>query len=125
MSAAAAAVQIKVLIVEDDEATCDVFSRLLKRHGIAFDCATTVGEALIKLEQDNAPTAMLLDINLPDANGSLLLRRIRRDNLPIKVAIVTGIAEPTRYHDLLEIPPDVILAKPVNLGQLIQWVEAK
>jgi DNA-binding response OmpR family regulator len=121
----AAAVQMKVLIVEDDASTCEVFTRLLQRHGIAFDCAKTVGEALLKLEEYNAPSAMILDINLPDASGSVLLRRIRRDNLPIKVAIVTGIADPTRYGDLLEIPPDVILAKPVNLGQLIQWVEAK
>jgi DNA-binding response OmpR family regulator len=121
---AAAAVQVKVLIVEDDPSTCEVFSRVLQRHGIAYDCATSVGEALLKLEEDNTPSAMILDINLPDANGSLLIRRIRRDNLPTKVAIVTGVADVSLYEDLLEIPPDALFHKPVNILQLVRWVQS-
>ena len=40
----AAAVDLKVLIVEDDPSTCDMMVRLMTRHGIASECATTVGE---------------------------------------------------------------------------------
>jgi DNA-binding response OmpR family regulator len=123
MAAAAASLQIKVLIVEDDPSACDMLVRAMNRHGIAADCATTVGEALLKLEQTNTPSAMILDINLPDANGSVLIRRIRRENLETKVAIVTGVRDIEIYSDLLEIPPDAIFSKPVNLAALIRWVQ--
>jgi DNA-binding NarL/FixJ family response regulator len=66
---------------------------------------------------------MILDINLPDANGSVLIRRIRRENLETKVAIVTGVRDIEIYSDLLEIPPDAIFSKPVNLAALIRWVQ--
>ena len=119
----AAAVDLKVLIVEDDPSTCDMMVRLMTRHGIASECATTVGEALLKLEQSNSPSALILDINLPDANGSLLIRRIRREDLPIKVAVVTGVSDPSIYEDLLQIPPDRLFQKPVNFAQLVKWVQ--
>src|SRR5207302_11437415 len=102
MAAAAAAIQTRVLIVEDDASTCDMIQNALKRRKIASDCASCVGYALMILERDTVPSALILDINLPDANGSLLIRRIRREELPIKIAIVTGIKDAMAYEDLLE-----------------------
>lgn len=122
MSAAAAAVQTRVLIVEDDPSTCDMLQRACARRKIPCDCAMTVGEALVLLERETSPSHLILDINLPDANGSLLIRRIRREQLHTNIAIVTGVADPSVYEHLLERPHDTLLPKPIRLNELFDWL---
>lgn len=110
------------MIVEDDESTREFLARALAKHQIACVQAATVGEALIRLEELPAPDALILDMMLPDAKGTVLLRRIRRDDLPIRVAVVTGAADHSQFAELLRSPPDAIFGKPLALAALIAWL---
>ena len=120
--AAAAATAVRALVVEDDPDSCDALVAALNAHGFDTECARTVGEALVKLERGLTPAAVIVDMKLPDASGGLLLRRIHRDGLPTKVAVVTGMPDPATHPDLVRFPPDRVFTKPLNFAKLIEWL---
>jgi DNA-binding response OmpR family regulator len=116
-----AATQTVTLIVEDDASTREFLVRARERNGIGTVQAASVGEALVALEREPHPSSVVLDLMLPDANGVVILRRIRRNEAPIRVAVVTGMADPTAFFDALKLAPDKIFKKPLKLGELIEW----
>jgi DNA-binding response OmpR family regulator len=112
----------QVLIVEDDESTREFMALALAKHQIESVQASSVGEALMRLEQPPVPETLILDLMLPDAKGTVLLRRIRRDGLSIRVAVVTGAPDHILFSELLRIPPDTVFRKPLDLAALIAWL---
>src|SRR5688572_1187258 len=112
------------LIIEDDPASADFIARALTRKGCRHEIVGTAGSALIKLEDDNPPNTLILDLRLPDAIGTLVLRRVRRDNRTVKVAVVTGVSDLSQYPDLLRYPPDAIFSKPIDLTKLMKWMQS-
>ena len=79
---------------------------------------------MVRLEQGPVPDFIVLDMKLPDANGGVLLRYVRRNNLALKVVVVTGASEPWILSDLQKFPPDHVLTKPVQLPELVAWLNA-
>jgi DNA-binding response OmpR family regulator len=120
--AAAAATAVRALVVEDDPDACDALITALNMRGFDTECARTVGEALVKLERGIIPAAIIVDLRLPDASGGLLLRRIHRERLPTRVAVVTGVPDPMSHPDLIRFPPDRVFTKPLDFAALIEWL---
>jgi PAS domain S-box-containing protein len=58
-----------VLLVEDDEALAEVVATLLTDEGLSVVRATSAAEA-IQRGQEFSPDAIVLDVRLPDGNGS-------------------------------------------------------
>src|ERR1051325_2583629 len=106
----------RALIVEDDPISRRALSRLLEEAGHEVDSAQTISEAMQKI--DSAPVCVILDLMLPDGNGIAVLKRIRQGQLPIRVAVATGIYDPVLFAEMKELKPDVIFMKPLNLGQV-------
>ena len=120
--AAAAATAVRALVVEDDPDACDALVTALNLRGFDTECARTVGEALVKLERGMTPAAIIVDLRLPDASGGLLLRRVHREQLPTRVAVVTGLPDPMSHPDLIRFPPDRVVTKPRDFAALIAWL---
>src|SRR5688500_9841276 len=118
----AAVASFHVLIVEDDPSSSEFVQSALQRAGFESDVAATVSEALLHVEQD-WPQAVILDLRLPDADGTVLLRRLKRDRRKTRVAVVTGVADLSGYVDVMHFPPDLLLPKPVNLRKLLKWLD--
>jgi len=69
-------VQIRCLIVDDNQPFLDAARLLLKREGVAVvGVATTSAEAL-RLEEELQPDVVLVDIRLGDESGFELARRL-------------------------------------------------
>ena len=77
-----------LLVVEDDESSRTVWKIIFSRRGWNVALASTVAEGLAML--DPAPDFLILDLSLPDGNGSAILQRIREANLKTRVAVTTG-----------------------------------
>lgn len=118
-----ATTQAVTLIVEDDASTREFLAKALEKKGIGTVQASSVGEALVALEQEPHPTSMVLDLMLPDANGVVVLRRIRRNETPIRVAVVTGMADPQGFFEAIKLTPDKIFKKPLKLAELFEWLQ--
>jgi DNA-binding response OmpR family regulator len=81
----------RVLIVDDDDATADSFSRTLRLEGYEVWAALSAEDGLT-LAQTHQPHAIVLDLRMPLTSGLQFLRAIR--TIPglstTPVAIVTG-----------------------------------
>jgi two-component system, OmpR family, response regulator len=60
---------LRVLVVDDEPGIVDVVSMALRHHGFDVASAATGGAALIQA-RDWRPHAMVLDVMLPDMEGS-------------------------------------------------------
>jgi DNA-binding response OmpR family regulator len=82
----------RILIVEDDRATCETFARILRVAGYDVRTARTAGTALLEVDT-NRPDAIVLDLKMPlllHGVGFLQRLRERPEMKAVPVAVVTG-----------------------------------
>ena len=116
--------QVPLIMVVDDSITVRrVTQRLLKREGYRVVMAADGLQALERL-QDEKPTLVLSDIEMPRMDGFDLARNIRGDaklhDLPI-IMITSRIAEKHREH-ARELGVDHYLGKPYAEDELLRLV---
>ena len=110
----------RTLLVEDDPDTCEALTRILTRRGYEVDCATSVRQALSKLQA--APESIVLDLMLPDGNGIELLRHVRALGLPVRIAVATGAGDTDLMSDAILLKPDAFFTKPIDATELVSWL---
>jgi DNA-binding response OmpR family regulator len=108
----------RLLLVEDDSRTHNALRKILSRLGWEVHSAMTVAGGLALL--DIKPEAIILDLMLPDGDGEVVLRKVRTDLLPAKVAITTGIEDHRRLEEIRKLRPDALLRKPLDLNDLLR-----
>ena len=93
---------------------------LLRLSGYEPLPAASVSEGIEMLAW--SPSCLILDLMLPDGNGSDVLAHIRQRRLPIRVAVTTGAIDwRSMLQDVGE-PPDAVFQKPLNFKELIVWL---
>jgi len=86
-------------------------------RGCKVSVATTIEQGLDLLR--TKPTAVVIDLMLPDGDGIELLTRVREANLPIKVVVTTAVSDSARLAAVQRLKPDGLLRKPINLNDLL------
>jgi signal transduction histidine kinase/ActR/RegA family two-component response regulator len=109
--------QPRVVIVEDDRASLDLFSAYLEGTGIGLVKARDVPDGLARV-REHLPAAVLLDIRLPGLDGWELLTSLKADSATagIPVIVVTIVDERSRG---LALGASEYLVKPVARDQLL------
>ena len=108
-----------VLVVEDDHGIATQLVRGLTRGGYRVDRVVTGGEALAWGD----PDVVLLDLELPDADGVQICRQIRaRSNTAI--IVVTAHGEEAERVLALDAGADDYLVKPFGLAELQARIRA-
>jgi DNA-binding response OmpR family regulator len=110
-----------VLVVEDDAPIRRGMAALLRIRGHRVTAVATVAEALSHLD-GSTPTHLLLDLNLPDAPGTDVLRRIRAEALPVRVALVTGASGTPLIDEAHALTVEAVFVKPPNWDKLLDWI---
>lgn len=106
-----------VLVVEDESELADVFAGWIEeRYGTRT--AYTGSQALDAL--DESVGVVLLDRRLPDMTGDEVLDEIRDRDLDCRVAFITAV-DPD--FDILEMPCDDYIVKPIFKSELLNVVE--
>ena len=108
------------MVVEDDVSSRTAMLMLLKHFGFDSAYAGTVSEAMSLLTW--GPRVLILDLMLPDGNGSQVLERVRGGNLPIRVAVATGAADWRTMVDETRLKPDAVFVKPLDFPRLVKWL---
>ena len=111
----------QTLIIDDDPVSREALLKILRLMGLQATAAGSVEEGLLTL--DPPPHNIVLDLMLPDGTGIDILRQIRRKNLPIRVALLTG-ADQGLIAQAQALKPDAVFTKPVDLRPLIDWLKA-
>jgi two-component system alkaline phosphatase synthesis response regulator PhoP len=113
-----------ICVVEDNTPIRKLFCTLLKKAGFeTVDFAD--GASAFEWIRENKPLLIILDILLPDTNGTDLLGKIKeipdRENVP--VIAVTGFANVNDKSKFMEMGFDSYIAKPVNTATFVDQVK--
>lgn len=110
-----------ILIVDDDEEIRTVFRLNLERAGYFVETAESGKEAIEKSKERHFHLA-LIDIKLPDMDGTQLLK-ILGESIPNMIRIVvTGFPTLKNAIDSLNEGADGYILKPVDMEKVLRMI---
>lgn len=109
-----------ILIVDDDRSILKFMKAILEKNQYFVETAETAEEALSKCKNDQYDIT-LLDIKLPDMEGTELLRRLR-DYKMVKI-MVTGFPSQRNAIEALNLGADAYIIKPIKPNNLLTIVQ--
>lgn len=117
----------KILIVDDDEVYLRLAEHDLIEAGYTVTKAMNGKEALTKAKADR-PDLILLDVQMPELDGTEVIEAFREDPLMKKVPVIflTGIltrAEEERLGHV--IGGNFFLAKPYRAKELLEEIQKR
>jgi two-component system, cell cycle response regulator DivK len=77
----------RVLLIEDDVPTLEIFSTFLRHHGIDV-AEATCGADGIESAKALAPRLIFMDLSMPDVDGFECMRRLRDDPETSRIPVV-------------------------------------
>ena len=113
-----------ILVIDDDKSILRTFTRILQKTGCDIDVAETGREAIEKAEKRHYDLA-LVDVRLPDMDGTDLLAKMKdtmRDTVKI---VITGFPSMEVGVKALDEGADAYLVKPVRPEDLLMLIEEK
>jgi len=112
----------RILIVDDDESSRRSLSLILGKNGYEAETAGTGREALEKAQQRFFNLA-LLDIRLPDVEGTRLIEPLKEMHPGLAVIMITGYASIETAVQTLTDGASAYITKPLNMDEVLATVE--
>ncbi|HLU91698.1 MAG TPA: response regulator, partial [Pedomonas sp.] len=114
---------MRVLLIEDDEATAKSVELMLGAEG--FNVYTTdLGEEGLDLGKLYDYDIILLDLHLPDMHGYDVLKKLRMAKVATPILILSGLSEPDTKVKGLGFGADDYVTKPFHKAELIARIHA-
>lgn len=114
---------MNLLLIEDDLPLADGLARALRNEGYGVDAATNAADACRALDR-KAYGLVVLDLGLPDLDGSEVVRHLARLEVDTPVLVLSardGLDERIRLFD---IGADDYLVKPAAMDEFLARVRA-
>jgi CheY-like chemotaxis protein len=113
-----------VLVVDDDEFTCDAIRRLLGRMGYTTACASS-GDDALKLLQEVQPDVIVLDWMMPQMDGMEVLRKLRVDprTKDVPVLVYSAADDPAMQRQAAKLGAQEIVLKSGGFYPLYERIE--
>jgi len=111
----------KIVIVDDDPETAEMFSEMVRLEGYAV-IKSYGGESAITLIRQEQPDAVILDMMMPDVSGLEVLEFIRNHPSLVSIPVIAVSAKgiPIDVQAGLDAGANVYLVKPVTYQELRQ-----
>lgn len=111
----------RILIVDDDESIRKALTAVLEEEGYVVDTAQSGNEAIEKCSS-NCYNLALIDIRLPDMEGTKLLNAMRQDTPPMVKIIVTGYPSLSNAIEAVNKGADAYLLKPLAMDEVLKTI---
>jgi DNA-binding response OmpR family regulator len=112
----------RILLVEDEPLTAEVFARALAREGHVVEVASDGRQALRQL-RDRQPHLLILDMSLPTGSGTEIVRWLRQEgHRDLPVLVVSGSPRTASALTSAELWPGTWIDKPVKPRHLVALV---
>jgi len=112
----------RILIIDDDESIRRTLSSILKEKGYIVDTARNADEALRK-SKDIYYNLALIDIRLPDIEGTDLLNKLEETSPEMIKIILTGYPSLQNAIKAVNRGADGYLVKPADIDDLHRMIE--
>lgn len=109
--------EARVLIIEDDKSIQNLLRISLRASG--YECEVTeTGLSGLSLQMANNPDIILLDLGLPDIDGSEVLAQIRMGS-SVPVIVISAREQEREKVAALDAGADDYITKPFNIPELL------
>jgi two-component system response regulator HydG len=113
-----------ILVVDDDKSILRTFTRILQKNGYKIDVAETGKEAIEKVDSRHYDL-VLVDVRLPDMDGTDLLVKMKKPLQSTIKIMITGFPSLESGVKALDEGADAYLVKPVKPEELLMLIEEK
>jgi DNA-binding NtrC family response regulator len=113
-----------ILIVEDDANIRETLSIILQQEGYKTDTAKN-GQEAIQKSKAKFFNMVLLDIKLPDMEGTKLLTTMHKDLPKMMKIMITGYPSIENAVEALNLGADAYIIKPVKPEKLLALIKEK
>jgi len=114
--------KLKILVVDDEEATRKLLSTSFKDEGCEVREASGGYQAIAMIKEEK-PDKVLLDMNMEDLDGIEVLKRIKEINPGIEVIMVTGLEDMAKMNEAKRLGASHYINKPLILRELHKIVK--
>jgi len=114
----------KVLIVDDDYINRRLLISLLKKELYQIETIESVDgkDALTKCHENLDIQLILLDVEMPNMDGSEFLKHYMKDKALPKIPIIAVSSNDLRIKEILDLGADSFLVKPVTEEKLLKAI---
>lgn len=113
----------RVIVVDDDRDTVEVFTEYLAMKGIDVVAKGYNGKEAVELYKEHTPDITLLDVMMPVHDGLYGLENIRNINPNAKIIMVTADLTSDTEKKLHELQASAILYKPYEIDNVIETID--
>jgi len=112
----------RILVVDDDESIRKVLATILEEKGYVVDTAENGKEAI---EKSNAKfyNLALIDIRLPDMEGTQLLTAMKETTPKMVKIIITGYPSLQNAVEAVNKGADAYILKPFNMDSVLNTIQ--
>jgi len=115
-----------VLYIEDNPANVRLVERLLEQRPGLRLLSADLGQLGLALAREHRPDVILLDLHLPDMEGTAVLRALRQDPAlrHTPVIVLSAESDPNLPTDMLAAGVQAYLLKPFDLQRFFTALDA-
>jgi DNA-binding NtrC family response regulator len=111
-----------ILVIDDDQDILEMLTLLLSRQGYAVDTAATGAEAIDK-SKGGVFNLALIDVVLPDIQGTRLQAQLKETEPRMRKIIVTGYPTFGNAVEAVDLGADAYVIKPFDPVRLLEIVK--
>ena len=114
---------MRILVIEDEMQLARHITRALFRTGHEASAVHDGAEGL-RAALDHPPEVIVLDLNLPGLDGMEVLARLKKEQCPSRVIILTALGDVASRIKGIKAGADDYLPKPFAMDELLVRIEA-
>ena len=108
----------KILIIEDNPMSMELFNELLKAEGYSTLQATNGNDGL-EIAKKETPDVILLDPGLPDVDRIDIIKKIKKETKNIILVVCTASVMKDEKQKMIDSGCDEFIAKPINTREFV------
>ena len=116
---------VRVLVVDDNEDTCELVGLIMQQHGALVTLAGSAVQAL-KVLNEHPQDVLICDIGMPDEDGYLFMKRLRarkpEQGGHVPAIALTAFSEPEERKRILQSGFQMYVGKPAEPFDLVAAV---
>ncbi len=113
---------LRILVIDDESVICDACRLVLAEKGHAVDRCLTGKTGLLAIEHGTYDV-ILLDMKLPDIDGTEILENVRKKTPAPCVIVMTGYSTMSNALQAMKLGATDYLAKPFTDDELVEAIE--
>ena len=113
----------KVLIVDDEANICSFIAAILESNGYQVLTAGTCLQGRLVFATHN-PDLIVLDLGLPDEDGSALIRTVREAGCAAPILVLSARSDESEKIAALDLGANDYITNPFGTGELLARVRA-